>query len=476
MRAVLAATFAVLITGAATAAAEDIPQPPAAGVEEVAPPTPVAPAPVAPTPEELARRIDALEERADRVPVLERRIATLHERVQTLLPLRRFLTVFVDLGWFSVGGNGAGVRSDIGHRYVPDYENVPAEWVLLGDPLSTTINSLGEPADLGVARSIEDDSIDSGGHPTFLVNALGLAIGKSIGDRVAVAGLVELLPRPGPDRVVVELAHVDYRPSQEVELLISAGKVDSVLGIEYRAQDARDRVTVTPSLLCRYTCGRPYGVRARAHRGPLDASAALTTGDTFEERFEADPRIASSALPTVSAHLQLMLPIGNGLELGASGAIGPQDGQSATHVHQWHYGLDLRLHEIHDISLQAEFVHGRQQGSTSGFARAASEMDDVVASRCDLAPCLSYKAAYALASWRARARILPYARVDWRDARHHRGIDFLYVSRVVRATVGLNVEVTNRVIAKIEYTNNHELLGPQFPNDVLTTSLVVSTD
>jgi hypothetical protein len=101
---------------------------------------------------------------------------------------------------------------------------------------------------------------------------------------------------------------------------------------------------------------------------------------------------------------------------------------------------------------------------------------NVVAPPCSIAQCLRYKAAYGLASYRATRRLTPYARVDWRDARHQRGIDFLYVSRVVRGTVGAQLAVTSRILGKIEYTYNHELLGPQFPNDVLTTSIVVSTE
>ena len=402
---------------------------------------------------------------ADKQAILEERIATLHEQQRTLLPLRRFITVFLDVGWFVAGGDGAGVRSDIGHRYVRDFDNVPAEWVLIGDPLSTTVNTNGEPADLGAARAIEDDTIDSNGNPTFIVNALGLSIGRALPHNFAIAALVELQPRPGPDRLVVEHAHVDYRPTNEINLVLSAGKVESVLGIEYRAQDAPNRLGITPSLTCRYTCGRPFGVRAHLEHARFDISALVASGDTFEERFEADPRLASAKAPTVAAHVQYVVPIGNGVKVGASAAFGPQDGQPKLDVHQWHYGFDLRVRDIHGIGATAEFVHGKQEGDTMELAP-----------RCADAPCLRYKAAYAMATYRATRWFVPYARVDWRDARHQRGIEFLYVSRVVRGTMGAQLAVTSRILGKLEYTYNHELLGPQFPNDVLTTSIVVSTD
>lgn len=406
-----------------------------------------------------------IESVAEQQAILEERIATLHEQQRTLLPLRRFITVFVDVGWFVAGGDGSGVRRDIGHRHVKDFDRVPAEWVLVGDPLSTAVNSNGEPADLGAARAIEDDTIDSNGNPTFIVNALGLDISRTLPHDFAVAALVELQPRSGPDRIVVEHAHVDYRPTNEVNLVLSAGKVESVLGIEYRAQDAPQRIGITPSLACRYTCGRPLGLRGHVEHAGFDISALLANGDTFEERFQEDPQLASAPAPTVAAHVQYVVPIANGIKVGASGAFGPQDGQSKLHVHQWHYGFDLRVRELRGIGVLAEFVHGKQQGSTMGTEP-----------HCGVTQCLRYKAAYGMATYRATRRFVPYARVDWRDARHQRGVDFLYVSRLVRGTIGAQFAVTSRILGKVEYTYNRELLGPQFPNDVLTTSVVVSTD
>jgi hypothetical protein len=284
------------------------------------------------------------------------------------------------------------------------------------------------------------------------------------------------LPRSGPDVLVVENAHIDYRPTNEIDFVLSAGKVESVLGIEYRAQDAPDRLGVTPTLLCRYTCGRPYGVRGHVDHKGFDVSGLVATGNSFQERFEQDARLASAKAPTVAAHVQYMVPIANGVKVGVSGSFGPQDNQDKTRVHQWQYGFDLRVREIEKVAFQAEFVQGKQQGSSSALSAQLEAMPDIVAPRCSLAPCLRYKAAYGMASYRATRQLTPYARVDWRDARHQSGIEFLYVSRVIRGTVGAQLSVTNRILGKIEYTYNHELLGPQFPNDVLTTSIVVSTE
>lgn len=40
-----------------------------------------------------------------------------------------------------------------------------------------------------------------------------------------------------------------------MSLSLWAGKFDSVVGREYRIQEADDCITVTPSLLCSYVCG-----------------------------------------------------------------------------------------------------------------------------------------------------------------------------------------------------------------------------
>jgi hypothetical protein len=96
---------------------------------------------------------------------------------------------------------------------------------------------------------------------------------------------------------------------------------------------------------------------------------------------------------------------------------------------------------------------------------------------CDIAPCLTYKGAYLLVDRRMNKGFTPYARVDWRSAVHIKGTEFVYESHTLRTTIGSQFEVKSGIIAKLEYTFNRELGGiPQFPNDVLTTSLVVSTD
>jgi len=422
-------------------------------------------APAAPSPEELAARLEEQDRRVRKLEADARVTDSFRKDVGRMRWLSRFLTVFVDVGGFAVGGDGSGIRSDLGHVYYPKYAGrIAGQWVFMGDPLSTTINSLGEPADTSDSRELQTDTVNSHGHPSLIVNSIGLAVGKYIGHGVSVSVLAELLPRPGHDILDTELAHVDYRPLQTVDLVISAGKVDSVLGVEYRSQDAPRRLGITPSLICRYTCGRPLGAEARLTEGRLSVSGGVFNGDQFQQLFEPKLELHASNLPTVAGHVQWMLPLGQGLEVGVSGAAGPQENQPSTSVAQWHIGMDAQLRDLHGWDVVGEYVQGLQQGQT-------------METPCDLAPCLTYKGAYVLVDHRVAEWLTPYVRVDWRSAVHQHGADFVYESHVARATIGAHFEMTSTILAKIEYTFNHELGGiPQFADDVLTTSIVVATD
>ncbi|MBV8757022.1 MAG: hypothetical protein JO257_07100 [Deltaproteobacteria bacterium] len=418
-----------------------------------------------PSPAEMAERIDDQEQRVRTLESKARVTESFNEDVGKLRWLPRFLTVFVDVGGFAVAGDGSGIRSDLGHVYYPKYAGrIAGQWVFMGDPLSTAINSLGEPADASDSRELRADTIHSKGRPSLIVNTVGLSIGKYLGHDISVSALAEVLPRPGDTLLDVPLAHIDWRPLSTVDLVISAGKVDSVLGVEYRSQDAPRRLGVTPSLICRYTCGRPLGAEARLVEGRLSLSGGMFASDQFDQRFEPKLELHASNLPTVAGHVQWMLPVGQGLEVGVSGAAGPQDNQPSASIAQWHVGLDAQLRDLHGWDAVAEYVQGLQQGETMSVP-------------CDLAPCLTYKGAYVLVDRRVNDHFTPYVRVDWRSAVHQHGTDFVYESHVARATIGAHFEMTNTILAKIEYTFNHELDGiPQFADDILTTSLVVATE
>ena len=94
--------------------------------------------------------------------------------------------------------------------------------------------------------------------------------------------------------------------------------------------------------------------------------------------------------------------------------------------------------------------------------------------RCDEAQCLEYRGAYGLVAYRITNWLMPYVRVDWREALHESGASFVYQSNALRATGGLRFEIGTAVILKAEYTHVRELGRlVEFPDDVLVSSLVI---
>jgi hypothetical protein len=422
----------------------------------------------------LQQRADALEAQVETLErKLDETLALAHSLDTRLTGKERFKVEvggYLDLGFFMVQGNGSGVRRDLG-RTTQRYPDVLSSWVLVGDPLSTAINSRGDVAELGDSRAIRFDALQSKGRPTFLVNALNLSFHASVDDMWFVTALVDFLPRERAfaggavgDFIDVKMASLRWQKRFDWGLLtFNAGKFDSMQGIEYRQQEAPQRLTITPSLLCRYTCGRPLGLKVRGEffDSMLEVGLAVTNGSSEVEQFPFSNETDFNIFKTVSGRVALRLPVGQGLEVSASGAVGAQDRQTDDTVMQWHLGAAARL-EWGRFQLQAEYVLGRANGRDLGSVR------------CGAAACLSYKGAYGLVGVRFGYIFLPYVRVDWRQADMRSATDYAYMSDVVRATVGLRIEPHSRIAVKAEYTFNHELTAFQFPDDVLTTSFVVS--
>lgn len=451
---------------------------PALADEPVEPP-PAEPPPAEPRPVDLEATVDALEARLKKVEDdLEQAKDDnkyLDEKVQSLLPLTAKLGGYVDAGFFITDGNGAGTRSDLVGLYFPQYiGKVDGSWVFMGDPLSTTVNSRGDVADTGESRAIVFDPINSRGKSTFLINAVNLALFTGLGETSSAQVSIDFLPRArdisdvdglfSGDYIDVKLAYGEWKPKLEsMDLSLQAGKFDSVLGFEYRSLESPDRTGVTPSLICRYTCGRPIGLKARGRflDNTVTANVAVTNGSHFSEGFPFANETDTNQFKTVAGRLSYLAA--GKVEVGVSGAFGAQDYQPENSVYQWHYGADLHA-EYKDLELTAEFVQGKAKGKTSPTAVAS----------CDDAPCITYKGAYGQVAYRLTNMFVPYARVDWRDALHESGASYVYIAQLVRFTVGLRAEIGTRVILKAEGTLDRELGPiPQFPNDVLTTSLVL---
>ena len=117
--------------------------------------------------------------------------------------------------------------------------------------------------------------------------------------------MIDFLPRDAlltgaafGDFIDVKLAYAKWeRKLGPVRFALSAGKFDALHGLEYRAQEANTRLTVTPSLLCRYTCGRAVGLKAQLFLldGALEAALALTNGSNQHELFPGATRPTGTA-------------------------------------------------------------------------------------------------------------------------------------------------------------------------------------
>lgn len=460
----------VVLAGGARA---DVPPAPDAGVD-AAPAADGEPAPPVPVTQ------DDLGSVRDDVDQLRTEHDALAGQVARIGPLARRLTGYLDIGFFAASGDGSGVRADTLHEHLPEYDGqVPGTWVLLGDPLATAVNSRGEPADTGVSRAFPIDTLDSQGRPTFVVNSLALGLEVDAGDAFMMEARVAFLPRAHApardagldDHVAVDLAYVRWQaPWLEADVRVLVGKSYSLMGIEYRTAEAPDRITITPTLLCRYTCGHPVGIEVRSDwlEGRLHANFGLTNGTHFTDAFDFHDELDSNYFKTLAARLSWTFPVGRGIEVGASGAAGAQDDQPENSPVQWHYGFDLRV-DWKAFLLEAEWVKGKAPGADGPVVADGADVE------CARAPCLRYRGAYGLLAWSASPRWLPYLRVDWREATHRDGARFVYVSDALRWTVGVRVRLGTYVAAKAELVSNHELGAvPSFANDVVTTSLVLS--
>ena len=451
-------------------AVADEPAPPAGDQA----PTPAPDA--APTRQELDKLAADNRELREELDLLKDDLRATDQRVDKLAPIATKLTAYADFGFFFVGGDGSGIRSDLGYREFPEYRDiVPDSWVFMGDPLSTAINARGEPATTRDSRAITFDPIKSKG-PTFLINSLNVGLFAEIGGNTIATAKFDLIPRNRDvsdpnglalgDYVDVRLAYLEHRIARKwIDLALFAGKFDSVLGFEYRSQEAPSRIEVTPSLICRYTCGYPIGLKARAlfFDGSIGLNIAVTNGTHFSELFPFHNEVDTNAMKTGAGRLSFAPRFIRGLELGVSGSYGAQDNQDQDDVHQWMYGVDAHYHR-QNLVLRAEFVQGRAKGVT--------EEEEPP---CGVSPCLQFKGAYGLLGYRLTNIVMPYIRVDWRDALHRKGASFVYISELWRATPGIRLALTANLILKLEYTFNRELGGiPQFDNDVFTSSLVVT--
>lgn len=392
---------------------------------------------------------------------------------------------YLDLGFFDAAGDGVAYQRDrpafhepdvgqtleIPERFAPcaawvagpcveNPDDLPA-WVFWGDPWANAVNSQGQSADLGLSRNPIQrfDTLRSGGRPVALVNRLHYGIQVDRGETLGLRARINLDPRQGTlgspgDWLSLDVAYLVWHPTKKADVTVYVGRIESAFGTEYIQRRASVRYGITPSLMARYTVGRQTGIRVRgtAQRW-FDYSASVATGSSVDEGFghfsdEIDANGAPTVTGRVGAHTSGTARVSGGL----SGQLGARDGQPDPWALGWMVGADAQLEAGH-LVLRADgmFLH---------FPPGGGDEDSLVAH------------GGAIEAWyQVTNHFGPLARLDWRDA-DLRVQDNLYLSNVLRVTVGCRFDLDYHTAWKAEWLHLHELEGLQLRDDVITTSLV----
>ena len=372
---------------------------------------------------------------------------------------------YVDFGFFVPQGDGSGYVQDYGHARYPNLSNF--NWVFLGDILAPAVNSRGEVADLGTAPGVDRfDSINSRGSPGFVVNEVNLRLSARPAPNAIITSSINFTPRTGSDFSLgdvfdVDLAQLEWLPTESQRTSIFVGKMESVLGIEYRDRKSDHRFGVTPSLIARYTTGTALGLKVRSKFGADDwlvIAAAVTNGSNTTEQFHFYDEVDSNAGKTGSARLSVRLPLPFSLELGFSGSYGPQDRTTSNAHPMWFFGPDL-LADIGPVALKAQWLRGRSAGDPTQ----------------DVYELYLHGGGYLEGDVMVTGSFGLLGRIEYRDAFVALDPDRAYLTKSWRATGGLRWVATRWATVKAEYLYNGEYGGlPQVRNNVATSSLVLS--
>jgi hypothetical protein len=372
---------------------------------------------------------------------------------------------YLDFGFYAPQGTGAGYVQDFGHAVYPEYRDRYG-WVFLGDILAPAVNARGEVADLGDAPGVDRyDTIHARGAPGFVVNELNLSLRSGLGSTAVISASVNFAPRSGRefrlgDVFDVDLAQIEWMPTADGRLSLFAGKIDSVLGIEYRDRKSNRRFGITPSLVARYTTGTALGIKARAKLGHEDwlvLAAAATNGSNTVEQWHFYDELDSNAGKTLSGRASAHLPLPFELEVGLSGSFGPQDWAPGNAHAMWFVGPDLLGH-VGPCDIKLQWLTGRAAGDA---------VDDVYGLRL-------HGGGYLEVDTMINPSIGVLARLEYRDAFVWLGSERAYVTKSWRGTIGARWVITARATVKAEFLHNGEYGRlPSVPNDVFTSSLVL---
>jgi hypothetical protein len=423
----------------------------------------------------------------------EREIAALKQEVHDLRDVVAGRTPSVtisgygDFGFFVPEGTGVGYIQDVGPpaaRYFPQYYGRYA-WVFLGDILAPAINTRGEPADLGNPPGVtREDLVHSHGAPSFIVNELNLKLDAALADNVIGVASVNFRPRTGinfsyGDAFDVDLVYLEWLVGRQRKTSVFVGKIEGVLGIEYRERKSNQRFGITPSLIARYTTGTPLGIKVRSTLGTDDwliLAGALTNGSSVIEPFFFYDETDSNWGKTVSGRAAVTHPFlvrGDVLrvEVGASGSYGAQDRALDIRYPMWFAGADLQA-SWRWWQLHAEFLRGSADGEVGPPVDLSHRVYGLRLNNGGYVELMNMFTSMVGAIVRADLRD---AYVWLGDPTLPQGADRLYITKSWRLTVGARLVVNERIVIKAEALFNGEYGGvPPIPNDVFTTSLVMS--
>lgn len=399
-----------------------------------------------------------------KVEELEQKLSSAAEGRKSRFPVK--ITGYGDIGAFATQGDGAGFRRDIGHTMFPTHSDIG--WVFYGDLLATQINSRGDVADLGESPGVDRfDSVNSEGNPTFLVNELNVGVAAGLGKSALFTSSVNFMPRSGTDFRLgdsfdVDIVQLEYLPTDDGKTSLFVGKVDSVIGIEYKTRKASERFGITPSLLARYTTGTAVGIKARTKLfdDVVILSAAVTNGSFGTEQFHFHNEVDTNSFKTVSGRAAVRFPIGSGgaVEFGPSGQYGTQDGAPDGSGAMWFAGIDAEL-EISRVHLKAQWLRGKAPGDDFSMAYSLDlKQGGYLESNVIVTPIIGL-----------------IGRAEFRDAEVQQGMDRLYITKNWRATAGVRLIFNPRAVVKAEYSHNGNYGGtPSIPDDVVTSSVVMA--
>jgi opacity protein-like surface antigen len=305
--------------------------------------------------------------------------------------------------------------------------------------------------------------VHSRGNPGFLLNELNMGLQVALTDRALLQTSLNFTPRSGSefslgDSFDLDIAQLEWLATADGRTSLFVGKLESVLGLEYKERKASNRFGITPSLLHRYTAGTALGIKARSKLldEHLIVAAALTNGSFNTEQFHFYEEVDSNLGKTVSARVAGRFNVGDRLEIGLSGQYGTQDRVTDNSKVLWFAGADAHF-AAGPFELKAQWLTGAAPG------------DDVT----NTYGLELLGGGYVEVDYLATSLIGVLGRAEFRDARVWLTDERLYLTQSWRATAGVRLAFTENIILKAEYLFNGEYGGPAVRNNLFTSSLLL---